>query len=269
MTNEQNIQPEASTLVSPVEQQSKPLNSELKISSCQELAKSSWPIYKQNITKFISLMLIPLFAFFVLGVLTVFSIIPIFVFHPENIAIKYGLIALIVIVLIIAFCLFIYIAISSQAGMFLLIKNHKDNITVKDAFMGGRKIAVKFFVTNLLVAFFVFLWTLLFIIPGIYMTLAYSMAIWVLVCEGIAGGAAIKKSKQLVKGYWMALFGRYAVVYIAVYAVIMIPFLIFGEKSGIGIAWTVISQVLSFLVAPFIVIYTYHIYLDLKRIKNI
>lgn len=271
MINEQIVQPEVVEATSIQEQGTQSLNTELKpkISTCQELAKKSWLIYKENFKKLINLMLIPLVSFFVLGVLAIFSIIPIFLFHTSNNAIRYGLFVLVFIVLVFILFLFIYIAIATHASMFILIKNHKEKISVKEALKQGRKIVIKFFVTNLFIALFVCLWMFLLIIPGIYMTLAYSMAIWILINEGIGGLAALKKSKQLVKGYWFAIFGRYLVVYLFLYAVIMIPIIIFGEKSGLGLTWSFLSQIFSFLFAPFIMIYTYHIYLDLKKIKNI
>lgn len=62
--------------------------------------------------------------------------------------------------------------------------------------------------TYLLVAVFVFLWMLLLIIPGLIMALAYSQAMYILSDEpDIGASAAISKSRAMMDGYKMKLFG--------------------------------------------------------------
>lgn len=57
------------------------------------------------------------------------------------------------------------------------------------------------FVLNLLIGVFVFLWSLLFIIPGIIAGISYSQAFFILVDEPEIGAyEAIKKSKQMMMG---------------------------------------------------------------------
>ena len=62
--------------------------------------------------------------------------------------------------------------------------------------------------TYLLVAVFVFLWSLLLIIPGIIMGLAYSQSLYILSDEPEIGASdAIKKSRAMMDGYKLKLFG--------------------------------------------------------------
>lgn len=53
----------------------------------------------------------------------------------------------------------------------------------------------------------ILLWTLLFIIPGIVMTIRYSLAGTVFFAEGKRGNAAIKRSLELTEDAWFTTFG--------------------------------------------------------------
>lgn len=50
------------------------------------------------------------------------------------------------------------------------------------------------------------LWTLLFVIPGIYMSIRYSMATVAYFAEGKRGNDAIKRSLELTGGAWLTTF---------------------------------------------------------------
>lgn len=56
----------------------------------------------------------------------------------------------------------------------------------------------------------VFLWSLLFIIPGVIMAVRYSLAGTVFFAEDKRGNAAIKRSLELTKGAWFTTFGGMA-----------------------------------------------------------
>ena len=270
MSNEQATLPENNAPSPSVEQKTNYTTPEekLSLSSIQDLVKQSWPIYKSNLKKLIGMILIPLLAFIVLAVL--FGLLGVsgwFLFKNVD-----GTGALIIKILagLIIFSGIIFgviISIIAQAGLYILIKDSKENITIKQAFLRAKKIAGKFFVLNLLIFIFTMLWSLLFIIPGMYMALAYSMAIWIFIYEDISGTAAIKKSKELIKGHWWAVFGRFAGVYLIFYLIIVIPSIFLGD-SGLGTLWMFITQILSFLAAPFFMIYQCFMYWDLKRVKG-
>ena len=56
-------------------------------------------------------------------------------------------------------------------------------------------------IAEILVGVIVFLCTLLFVIPGIIMGLAYSFAIYLVVDKDIAGNDSLKESREMMKGY--------------------------------------------------------------------
>lgn len=63
------------------------------------------------------------------------------------------------------------------------------------------------FVASLLQFIFIFLWSLLFIIPGIVAGYGYSMTYFILADNpSLSGSEAIKKSKEMMKGHKWELF---------------------------------------------------------------
>ena len=78
--------------------------------------------------------------------------------------------------------------------------------TVKDAFSGFDDYwsAIKL---HVLVGLYTFLWSLLFVIPGIIKAIAYSMSTFVLAeNKGMSARACIKASKEMTKGHKGELF---------------------------------------------------------------
>lgn len=103
---------------------------------------------------------------------------------------------------------------------------------------GFKQFATAFFVT-ILSFLFIFLWSLLLIIPGIMASLSYSMAVFIIAEDKeISALDAITKSKEMMQGNKMELF---------------IMFLIFFGMSllclltlGIGFLWLIPFSYLSF-----------------------
>ena len=63
------------------------------------------------------------------------------------------------------------------------------------------KIIIPVVILSILVSVFVFLWSMLFIIPGIIAALSYAMAMYIFVDGETDPLACIKKSKNMMKGY--------------------------------------------------------------------
>ena len=78
--------------------------------------------------------------------------------------------------------------------------------TVKDAFKGFSDIWTAF-KANFLVGLFTFLWSLLFIIPGIIKGISYSMTMYIVAENpGISAREAINRSKAMMEGHKMDYF---------------------------------------------------------------
>ena len=61
-------------------------------------------------------------------------------------------------------------------------------------------------IADILVGLIVFVCALLFVIPGIIMSLAYSFVIYLIIDSDVSGTDALKKSREMMKGYKMDYF---------------------------------------------------------------
>jgi len=72
----------------------------------------------------------------------------------------------------------------------------------------------KAFISNMLMSMYVFLWSLLFVIPGIVKTYSYAMTFFIIADDPfVSASDAITRSRQIMNGNKMRLFGlslRYA-----------------------------------------------------------
>ena len=91
-----------------------------------------------------------------------------------------------------------------------IIENDAKGDRIEWLFEGFKKSFLNSFLAWLLSSIFVFLWSLLFIIPGIIKALAYSMAPYIISEEpDIDALAAIQKSMDMMRGNKMRLFSLY------------------------------------------------------------
>ncbi len=109
----------------------------------------------------------------------------------------------------------------------------------------------KALITYLLVVIFVFLWTLLLIVPGIIASIAYSMTFYILADDKeIKPMEAIRKSKEMMYGYKWKLF-RLSLRFILLSLLCILTL-------GIGFLWLM----------PYMYVTLAHFYEDVKN-KNI
>lgn len=95
------------------------------------------------------------------------------------------------------------------AFVFLKLIRGMDDIRVENMFSGFNNF-VPSFVLRLVSSIFIFLWTLLFIVPGIIKALAYDMAPFILNDNPELNGLeAVTASKEMMAGHKGRLFGLY------------------------------------------------------------
>jgi hypothetical protein len=116
-----------------------------------------------------------------------------------------------------------------------------------------------------------------FVIPGIWLLVAWSVAFPVMLVEGTGGANALGRSYGLVKGRWWATFGRLAVAYILVSVVtIVVTAVAIGIAVGVvdetSFGALVLEHAANFLVSlvttPFIAAVTTLVYFDLRVRKE-
>lgn len=95
---------------------------------------------------------------------------------------------------------------------------------------------------------------LLFIIPGVIFTIWFIFSQYILATENIGGMNALLKSKAYVKDRWFDVFIRFLVIW--------------GISTGLGLI-PFLGIILSLLLIPFTMIYTYLMYEDLKALNPI
>lgn len=230
-----------------------------QMSSISVLFQKALEIYKFNFWKFMGLMLLPVLCTFALGaVIGIFGIFGIFSIDSIG-----STLSILMIVIMLLFLIgLIFVSIVAQASMLILVRDSEKNLSFKELLMEGKKYAVDLFVVKFFVGLLVLLWMLLFIIPGLIMGIYYSLVGWVLIYEGLTGFKAIKRSKELVKDYWWAVFGRLLAVWGGYYLLTIIPAVLELEVLSF------LVSILSFAIAPFFVVYSCFIYWDLVRIKG-
>lgn len=157
----------------------------------------------------------------------------------------------------------IIVSLWAQVALFYAVKERDRKIGIKEALDKGWHKLLSYFWISLLSGFIVAGGLLLFIIPGIILSIYFSLAAYVLVSESKKGTAVLFRSKQLVKGYWWKVFRRLLVLSF-VLGLIAVPINIIAEIFDL----VFIASIISMLIAPFSVIFVFLIYDNLKQIKN-
>lgn len=130
-----------------------------------------------------------------------------FVFDETTFAIiaSIGLVAVIIGLIFTLISLFLYGILEYTAAKLA----NDETVQLEHAFSGVWKQFPGYIWVYIIVFTKIFLWTLLFIIPGIIMSIRYSLAGVAYFAENQRGNAAIKRSLALTKGAWFTTFAGY------------------------------------------------------------
>lgn len=139
------------------------------------------------------------------------------------------------------------------------------------AFERGASLVMPFLFVNILALLAASGGFLIFVVPGIMLSLLFSMASYILFTEGHHGIAALVRSWQYTRGYWWGVFWRYLVFGLLTQApfalVAFIARLALPEAAGNTI-FTILSLLFNTLfVMPLSVIYGYRLYTELHAIR--
>lgn len=171
---------------------------------------------------------------------------------------------------IIAMLVMVYLTVSAQIGI-LLAADQQNTDTFGVLFSRARKLFWPFLGISVLVGILLILWSILLIIPGIIFAVYYTLATYVLLYENQKGWAALKRSKELIRGYWWAVFGRgffLGLIYWVFVVVISLPIFFVSKESTFYPVWDYFVNIVVMFVSPICVIYQYKIFHDLKKIKG-
>jgi hypothetical protein len=207
-----------------------------------EMFRQSWELFKKRFTTLILLYLLTLLAVFIpVAVATGLS------FFMSGIA---GVAALFVMVPL-GVLVGIGCALWCYGGFLCAVMD--DTLTLENALSRGKELILPLAWVFLLTCFIVTGGYLLFIIPGILFTVWFFFAQFVLPGEGVRGMEALLKSREYVRGQWLNVALRLLLIWAVSIVVGAVPF--FGP-------------ILSLLFFPFVMIFHYLIYRDLRAIKG-
>lgn len=105
-----------------------------------------------------------------------------------------------------------------------------DPIRARDILKQYKKI-VPLSITYILMYVLIVIGFILLVIPGIYLTVAYSMATYLVVEKNLSPWQALETSRKAVTKRWFSLFGLYVVIFL-ISMIAIIPL-------GIGLIWTI------------------------------
>ncbi len=169
-----------------------------------------------------------------------------------------------------AILMMIYFFLRTTIGLVLFIKNDYQGKS-KEIFIESKTYFWAYLGVSLLTAILVLLWALLLIIPGIIFSIFYAFAAYVFFFEGKKGMDALRRSKDLVKGYFWPVLGRIAFISVLLWLFmffISIPLEIFEEGGLTFSLWNLLVSIISFLIGPIAMIYMINMYKDLVKIKK-
>lgn len=216
-----------------------------ELTSISDLLGNSWELFKNRFWTLNSLYLLSVFfLLFFIGVFLGIGFLLAMLF-PEN---KHALIAGSVVVGMIpgfigmfwGFSAFIFAVTDGTLG-------------IRDSLKKGWHRVLSFLWLYNLAGFIITGGFLLLVVPGVIFLIWFAFAQFILASEDERGMKALLKSKEYVRGKWFDVFLRLFVIWIMSACVGMVP---------------VIGPIVSLLFFPFVMIFIYLVYRDLKEIKG-
>lgn len=169
-----------------------------------------------------------------------------------------------------SFLFMIYFFIRIYISMFLLLKKdftgseRKIFEESKDYFWSYLVLVILMFILSLL-------WFSALIIPVFIFAIFYCLADYAFIFEGKRDIDAILRSYRLVRSYWWAVFGRVALFSVFLWLfilVISLPLHAVSDTSVFYYVWSSFLQIINMLIGPMAMIFTYHLFKDLVKIKS-
>jgi hypothetical protein len=171
-----------------------------------------------------------------------------------------------------ALLLIIYVGTWAQLAMQHVIAFSDQNMRAWESFQKSRSKVWPFMWLGFLSSVIVGGAFLLFIIPGILFVIWFSLATYIFIVEGITGMPALLKSREYVRNYWWAVFGRHLAIglisFIFSLFIAFLPGVIDNMAEGSGVVVNILLTIANIVIAPIFAFYPYLMYKYLKSIKG-
>jgi len=216
-----------------------------------ETLQQAWGIYVQRIGTFLGIMLIPVLVMALIFVLSAGLYVTNFSGGAGTAAFGVGIVG--AVALIIA-------QIWAQVALLYAIKDTRENIGMAEAYRRAKDLILSYIWVSLLVGLVTLAGFLLLIIPGIIFMVWYLFAVYILVSEDKKGMAALRQSREYVRGKWADVFVQVLFLVVIIFVASIIITQIFGEQFG--------NLLTNLFIVPFGFTYYFVLYSFLKSGKN-
>jgi len=234
--------------------------------SIGDLFSKSWKLYKNSFWRLIAVVLIPMavvvgagLVFLVLGLIFYTTIFSEFLGSLSRDSSTFSFIETIasvgpLLILGLVFALVMLIVnFWSKASQLVAVRDTRSSVDIKKSLKEGWRLWVPYAWVAVLEGLALMVGFILLIIPGIIFAIWFIFTPYTLMFDGFKGVAALKRSKELVQGYWWAVFGRMALMMLIVFAFSFVP---------------LVGSIGSFLAGIYAIVYFSVLYEDLKRVKG-
>jgi hypothetical protein len=215
-----------------------------------ELFKKSWALYKTRWLKMLLMGLIGGIGSIVIGALGGLGAFTVFRLgnNQTTFNLTTVLIGLIGVLLLIVLNLWIHLALMYMVKEEYAQNSIWDTLMMVWDKMGGYSWVVILKGLTILVG------CIALIVPGIIFAVWFAFSQYAFVIDNKHGKAALRFSRELVRGYWWPLCGRIVVLGVVALLISML--------TRIGFL------INALIIVPFSIVYLYTMYEDLKRVKN-
>jgi hypothetical protein len=226
----------------------------MKLTPFSTLLTESFSSYRSSIAHLIALEVVPL----IVGALTLAIVFMTFIagFVPAGIVIT-----------ILGIILFIIASVSSRIAMIHRIAHERPTLALRASLEATRPVFFQYVWVVLLTSLAVIAGLILFIIPGIIIAVWFSFSYLTLLLEGKHGIDALRTSKDMVRGLWWPIFWRFAGVAVVFFGTTTALTLVSEMLLGRALS-DIIGVIVNLVVAPYLLVFAYHLYRDVKRAKR-
>jgi len=219
------------------------------------LFKRAWAVYKSRFRTLIGIAVWIVMGSFLLGLFTGFLVLIKKGMLPEYFNPSRDIPFILVI-----FTIGLLFVFWSAIALLFAIHERGQRIGIIDSFRKAWHKLPSYIWILILLGLYILGGTILLIIPGIIFFVWFSFSSYVLVAEDIKGKQALARSQALVKGHWWKVFWILIISYAIQYAILY--FLDF-----VPIAGGALCLIFGALMMPFVVIFAFLVYEDLRGIK--
>ena len=253
-----------------------PADPKPKIIATGDLISNTFNIYRRNWQKFACLLLLPLLVSYLASLISL-------VLDSYSSSLSWPiawLVFTVVIVLVVALMAWYVLTYISE---FLLIKDLSQEVrfgNLGEWYSRAKPYFWIFLAISIIYAVLTLLGLILLIIPGVIFMIFYSFAIYAVIFEDHKFEGAFGRSRELVRGYWWAVFGRIlagiALVYLAyliiggLLALLVWPLALILHLQSNQILFSSLYNLLTvfvgLVIGPLSLLYVYNIYQSLKEV---